>query len=310
MSAVFSAEAFRRVLANRDKIKNPHATYGYFHGPWENPNGLNWYPPSLEDRRVQWSILHENKHWEDHWHPLLTHEQNDEAPQTIEISSINGDFCQATVDELGTMCGVRFQAQSALRRHIRQYHRGLISYRDSAPASAAHKSAAKNAWMLYVVTGGWRDAAFATEPGLPSGDIGEMCTALEKMTRDDPALAEEFGSVTFHRWSSQTAGTPSRKRGRGDLMLEDPSSPPPPFSPLSKRSRTASSFETDDEQQPVDTTAATNTGRGRGKARGRGGKKPTRRSRRLASREAPTGGDGACDELDVERIEEWLQAAL
>lgn len=71
--------------------------------------------------------------------------------------------------------------------------------------------------MLYVVTGGWRNANFAQEPrcvkpircalyvanicvcSLPTADIAEMCTALERITAKDPSLAQEFGGTVFHR---------------------------------------------------------------------------------------------------------------
>jgi hypothetical protein len=75
--------------------------------------------------------------------------------------------------------------------------------------------------MLYVVTGGWRNANFAQEPrcvnshryldknmldtltyaycSIPTADIAEMCTALERMTAKDPSLAQEFGGTVFHR---------------------------------------------------------------------------------------------------------------
>jgi hypothetical protein len=29
---IFSVDAFRAVLANADRIKNPHSVYGHFHG--------------------------------------------------------------------------------------------------------------------------------------------------------------------------------------------------------------------------------------------------------------------------------------
>ncbi|KUL82586.1 hypothetical protein ZTR_09376 [Talaromyces verruculosus] len=198
-STIFSVDAFRAVLANADQIQNPHPVYGHFHGPWVNPNGLHWYPPSMGADKQRWETKYPNRRWEEHWRPPVSNEANDEAPDSIVISCLNGRICQAVVDDMGTMCGATFKSNPGLRRHLRVQHRGICRSASTASASGAHLAAARSAWMLCVVTGGWRNANFAQEPRIPTADIAEMCTALERMTAKHPSLAQEFGGTVFHR---------------------------------------------------------------------------------------------------------------
>ncbi|KAI1263674.1 hypothetical protein F5Y18DRAFT_393814 [Xylariaceae sp. FL1019] len=212
---------------------NP-SPFGYHHGPIPNLNS-NWVPtssrqavsstaqpiPSTQPRRA------------------ISAAQNEDAPNPgMAMSSINTGICD--IDLGGNlMCGTVFADQPSLRRHIRTAHPGALSNPRRTNTSPAEEAAGQNTIKNWVLSGGWRRAAYVREPGRGpvGGLIDRFATSCEAIAESDPVFAAQYGRH-FHRealpLNSSLTGSRKRKQGPNVLVREPhPTIQPEPINDVS-----------------------------------------------------------------------------
>ncbi|KAH8684404.1 hypothetical protein BGZ60DRAFT_165252 [Tricladium varicosporioides] len=166
---------------------NP-STFGWHHGPIPN-NNPGWIP--VRQRAAAAAGTQP---------PAVTTADNANPPiPAVNLSSINNEVCQIDMGG-GTMCGVVFGNQPSLRRHLRNVHPGAITNPTRTNTSVQETAAGQSALKLFVLSGGWRNADFAVEPGRgpPGGYMDRYATACEAIARTDAAFRATYGSE-FHR---------------------------------------------------------------------------------------------------------------
>ncbi|CZR58848.1 uncharacterized protein PAC_08740 [Phialocephala subalpina] len=209
---------------------NPSA-YGYHHGPI--PNNNPGYREPLRAAAIDAGTRplpnvtpaqNNGPYWGQDSAKHMLNMSTLAAPIAgVRLSTINTGVCDIDVNA-GQMCGQVFTAQPSKLRHIRNDHTGALLNPSTVNVTGPVQVAGENAIKRFVVTGGWRDARYLSEPGTgpTNGRLDLYATACERIARNDPEFAAMFGTQ-FHRRPIDAVSL-SGKRKRGPT--------PPPFNPL------------------------------------------------------------------------------
>ncbi|KAG8162763.1 hypothetical protein KVR01_007241 [Diaporthe batatas] len=147
------------------------------------------------------------------------------------------------------MCGITFNTQPSLRRHLRDTHPGAARDPTRTNVGVSEQVQGDNAIKRWVLTGGWREARYVREPGRgpEGGVVARYADACERIARDDEGFRRKFGEV-FHRRVIQEdpdfqPGRKSRARASrgGAAEAEASATPPPPPAAPAGPSRNAQS---------------------------------------------------------------------
>ncbi|KAJ5151266.1 uncharacterized protein N7482_010518 [Penicillium canariense] len=173
---------------------NPDFLTGYVHGPIPN-NNPGWLPLAVIDRVLQSGRVSLIKA-SDITDGLA---RNPPANPLVTLNKENGLVCDIAIYD-PIMCGMSFNTQAQLRKHLRNVHPGATANITSRPKSTADISNGINSLKLWVLSGGWRDAIYMYEPGRgpEKSVIGRYCDALERISREDLDFAHKYGTQ-FHR---------------------------------------------------------------------------------------------------------------
>ncbi|KAK4461680.1 hypothetical protein QBC42DRAFT_89736 [Cladorrhinum samala] len=169
---------------------NPHEKYGYFHGPILNVN-KDWNPPCLTKLGKKLCV---------------SAALNASCPNknNAKLSPVNTMVCDVVQHDDNRpheviMCGEAYSSQKELRQHIRTYHPGAVMNPDYSGISPEEREIAQNTIRAWVLSKGWRNAEYATEPLLPNvSPLQLYCDQLELLATHDQEFAKKYGR-RFHR---------------------------------------------------------------------------------------------------------------
>ncbi|KAJ5574006.1 uncharacterized protein N7459_008433 [Penicillium hispanicum] len=155
---------------------NPNPKWGYSFGPVYDPNP-NWKPTAWHALQGQEQARYDIKAG-DIQRDLNT--GNGPPNKMLVLSRENALVCPVVV-EGRAMCGLCFETQVALRRHLRNAHTGCFTLPTRTQKQDLEIMTGRNIMMKLVLTGAWRDADFVHEPGRgpESSLIGYYADRLE-----------------------------------------------------------------------------------------------------------------------------------
>ncbi|KAK0648259.1 hypothetical protein B0T16DRAFT_388527 [Cercophora newfieldiana] len=175
--------SFLRQVARDDEVVNPHPDYGYIHGPIPKKEGSNLC-----------------------------------AYNTLVCDVITGG-----VDD--EMCG-KARSKWHMRRHINHVHAGAVAAKQKRHKGSLKDGElpfARKAIVLFVLSGGWRDAKYLHEPivAAETHDIKRIADTAEDLARGDEEFAESWGTV-FNRAS---VGRGDKGKEKAHAVVQPPEVP-------------------------------------------------------------------------------------